>query len=341
MDQWYYAKGGQQHGPIGLEAMRGLIENGTIDPAKDLVWNPSMTDWLTAVQVPVLVGGVVNPGTPSLEPTQPFAYPLASGSMEEIVPGSEPIIATTCVKRGWDLVVRHIGPMVAMAAIFGGVWFAVTILFSIIGSLMGVGTSSYSATAGSSGYSTTSSAVEGSQAGLMVGFQLASNIISALINLFLTLGMKRICLNAVSGKQVSVGMLFGQGRLLLRAFGGGILYVLMVTIGTLLFIFPGIYLALRYGQFLTAMVDKNLGVMDSFSYSAKITHNNLVNLFVIYLFSILLGFAGCLALGVGLLFAYPVIWLMWIVAYRWMQYGGRAVLDDPATGQPLLSAAPE
>lgn len=339
MSQWYYAKDGQQHGPVSMEDLRGMIASGALNPARDLVWNQSMTDWVPAAQVPVLTGNaIISEGAYE----QPFAYSTGRGQIEEILPGSAPIIGTACIKRGWDLAVRHIGPMIATAVIFLAVSIAVSMVVSIVGSLMGlVGGSSSTSFSTSAGATMTSTAIQSGKGGVMVGFQLFDNVISGLINVFLTLGVKRICLNAVSGKQISVGMLFGQGRLLLRGFGASVLYVLMVIFGLLLFIFPGIYLALRYGQYLAVMVDKDLGIMDSFSQSAKITQNNLVNLFVIYLLSMLVGIAGCLALGVGLLFAYPVIWLAAAVAYRWMQYGGRAILDDPMTGQPLLSSVPE
>ena len=49
------------------------------------------------------------------------------------------------------------------------------------------------------------------------------------------------------------------------------------------------------------------------------------------------GIAGALALLVGLIFAYPVVWLSWMVAFRWMQYGRRAIEDHPGTTTPLLS----
>ena len=44
---------------------------------------------------------------------------------------------------------------------------------------------------------------------------------------------------------------------------------------------------------------------------------------------------------VGLLFAFPMMFLAWTVAYRWMQYGGRAVMDDPIGKQPLLASLPD
>jgi uncharacterized membrane protein len=116
-----------------------------------------------------------------------------------------------------------------------------------------------------------------------------------------------------------------------------ILYGLMVFIGLLLLIVPGVYVAMRYGQYLTAMVDRKLGIMESFQYSSSITTNNRMNLFLLALLGILISLAGCLALCVGLFFALPVIWLGWIVAYRWMQYGHRAALDHPGTMTPMLA----
>jgi uncharacterized membrane protein len=37
--------------------------------------------------------------------------------------------------------------------------------------------------------------------------------------------------------------------------------------------------------------------------------------------------AGLIALVVGLVFAYPVAGLAWVLGYRWMQLGRRAVMD--------------
>lgn len=329
MDQWYYAKDGQQTGPIGLEALRELIGNGTIDPAKDLVWNPSMTDWVPASQIPVLLGGAA-----SLKPTQPFAYPLSTGAIEEIIPGSEPIIPTACVKRAWDLTVRHIGPLLAVVAIYVAITFAFSIVAGAIATAMGIPQTT-------PGSMTPAYEPGAGMNGAHLAYIFVSNLVSALLSVFLMLGFVRIGLNIVSGKPFSVGMLFGQGGKVVRGFFAQILYGLMVALGLLLLIFPGIYLALRYSQYMNAIVDKDMGIMDAFAYSARLTENNRLNLFVIFLFSVGIIIAGCIALIVGLLFAYPMIGVMWIVAYRWMQYGGRAVLDDPMTQQPLLASASE
>jgi len=337
MEQWHYTKNGEQHGPVSIEDLRSLIGSGGINPATDLVWNPSMTDWCPAAEIPVLMGATPSPATTGLEPTQPFAYPTATGAFEEITPGSEPIIPTACVKRAFDLTVKHIGPLLLVAIIFLAITMGLAFLLGIIGTTLGIPMSS-SGSASTSSYDSASSVPSPE---LAIAYQVISEIISGLVSAFLTLGATRIGLNVVSGRPFSVDMLFGQGDKVIRAFFANILFVLMIAIGFLLLIFPGIYLLLRYGLYMTAIVDKNMSIMDAFSYSSRLTENNKVNLFVVFLLTVCVVIAGCAALLVGLLFAYPMIMLMWIIAYRWMQYGGRAVMDDPTTGQPLLAQAPE
>ncbi len=335
MEQWYYAKDGQQQGPIGLEELRGMIASGMLNPTSDLVWNANMTDWLPAAQIPVLTGAAPAPatGAPDLEPAQPFAYPTATGPIAEVIPGSEPIIATACVKRAWDLTLKNIGPLLAVMVIYIAISFAISLVAGFVGAAMGIPAAS------SPGASPYAPGIDPPPE--LFAFTIVSNVISSLVSVFLLLGATRIGLNVVSGKPFSVGMLFGQGRLVLRAFFAQILFAIVVGIGFILLIFPGVYLMLRYGQYMVAMVDKDMGIMDSFAYSSRITENNKGNIFVLVLFSILIALAGCLALILGLLFAYPMILIMFLVAYRWMQYGGRAVLDDPMTGQPLLANSPD
>ncbi len=338
MEQWYYAKGGQQTGPMGLEAMRDLVRNGTIDPAKDLVWNPGMTDWVPASEVSVLSGAVSVAGESALEPAQPFAYPIGTGAIEEIVPGSEPIIPTACVKRAWDLTVRHIGPLLLISLLY----FVITaVIDEALGRLdIALGLSP--------GRDLPAEVPVGADSWdhfkhgfLSESMSIPMSLVSYLVMAFFMLGFTRIALNVVSGKPFGVGMLFGGGKWLLHGYIGLILYYLMISLGLVLFIFPGIYLMLRFGMYQNAIVDKNLSVIEAFKYSSRITAGNKMNLFVISLFSVGIMLAGCMALVVGILFAFPMMWLMWTVAYRWLQYGGRAVLDDPATGAPLLAAAPE
>ncbi len=53
MTEWYYARGGQQSGPVTFEQLGELARSGGLHP-KDLVWTSTMKDWTPAGQVPGL-----------------------------------------------------------------------------------------------------------------------------------------------------------------------------------------------------------------------------------------------------------------------------------------------
>ena len=88
---------------------------------------------------------------------------------------------------------------------------------------------------------------------------------------------------------------------------------------------------------MSAIVDRDMGVFEAFSYSSALTTNNKLQLFVLGLLCMLVMLAGMLACGIGVIFAGPVAWLASIVAYRWMQHGHRATLDQPGTETPMLA----
>ncbi len=338
MSEWYYARGGKQSGPVSFDQLVAIARTGELDPLRDLVWTSTMKDWLPAGQIPGIFGAPASQPSPAADPSNPYATPdstwtdVARASMgealAEIPPGSEPIDVGGCVKRGFDLTCRNFGMILLVAIVYFAVSMGASMLLGLMDGALGWGHSEATFQRGSGNVSW--------------GFQHYGSplniILTQVLSVFLSLGATRIGLNLVSGKEYNIGMLFEGGKKLLPAIGAMILYVLMIIIGLLLFIVPGVYLAMRYGHYLTAMVDRNLGIMESFQYSSSITTNNRLNLFLLTLLGLLITFAGCLAMCVGLLFALPVIWLGWIVAYRWMQYGHRAALDHPGTRTPMLAA---
>ena len=107
-----------------------------------------------------------------------------------------------------------------------------------------------------------------------------------------------------------------------------ILLGLMVMVGLLLFIVPGIWLGLKYGQAMTALVDRNCGVIEAFKCSSKITEGHKAKLMLLGSAALGIILAGLLALVVGVVFAYPVAGLAWVLGYRWMQLGRQAVVDE-------------
>ncbi|MES2477250.1 MAG: DUF4339 domain-containing protein [Verrucomicrobiota bacterium] len=343
MNEWYYARGGKQIGPISREALVELARNGGLDPLKDLVWTSSMKDWQPAGQVP----GIFTTAVTTADPANPYAAPTslpdevvpAGSPVPEIVPGSQPLRPTACIKRAFDLVMRHFG----MILLVGIVYIASS---AIVGTLLTQVDSTLGLPPAQSAASPSGNPASEQSFHVAFGSEATSDashlhvLLSNIFSIFLTLGLTRIGLNIVSGKPFTLAMLFGGGRQLLTACLATILYTAMILLGLILLIVPGIYLALRFGQYLPAIVDKNLGVLESLKYSSSLTTNNRLNLFGLVLLTIGLMILGLIALLVGLVVAIPIAWLAWMVAYRWLQHGYVAALDQPGTKTPMLASNP-
>lgn len=336
MSDWFYAKSGQQAGPVSFEQLRDLARSGELHPESDLAWTAGMKDWQPSGRIDGLFISPSQDLAPSADPSNPYAAPQStwteptmakSGDLQEIEPGSEPLDVGACVKRGFEITKRKFGMILALGLVYLAVIFGVTGIMGAIDVALGWGVQA------------NASQTDDIYKSMVAGTGSALNfIVSQLVSILMSLGVTRVGLNLVSGQEVSVGQLFGQGRKILPAIGASILYGAMILVGLICFIVPGIYLALRYGQFLNAMVDRNLGVLESLKYSSAITANSRMSLFALWFVSFGIVLLGLLALFVGLIFAYPLIWMTWMVAFRWLQYGSRATLDHPGTQQPILSS---
>jgi hypothetical protein len=67
MAEWYYTTNKQQMGPVSLEELRQLANNGVVQPA-DLVWREGMSDWVRASTQALFLedrwGGALDSGLP-------------------------------------------------------------------------------------------------------------------------------------------------------------------------------------------------------------------------------------------------------------------------------------
>ncbi len=357
MTEWYFARAGAQHGPMSFEQLQQVAASGGLDPANDLVWNETMAGWTPAAQVPGLfvvaaapdLSDRRDPGSDSSErafpdvaastPSNPYQPPqsrwiepapvVAGPSLYDIVPGSDPIDPGACVSRGFELTKRYYLTILLVGLVYFGCYFGVS---------MALGLVQFAITFAVSGGRFAEPGTMSDGAGYAVtGTSFLLQIMAQVFYFFLQLGLIRVGLNLVSGKSVEIGQLFGEGPKLLKAILATILYTIALMIGLVLLIVPGVYIALRYGQYLKGIVDRDLGIIESFEYSSSITTNNRGNLFVLWLLILLLGLLGMITCGLGFLFIGPMIWLITLIAYRWMQYGRDAAADHPGTTEPMLS----
>lgn len=75
--QWFYARGGQQIGPVSFDTLRQMNASGQVS-ANDLVWREGMANWQPLGTVPEFAG-VASAASPF--PQSPGVYPPPSGTM--------------------------------------------------------------------------------------------------------------------------------------------------------------------------------------------------------------------------------------------------------------------
>jgi hypothetical protein len=292
MSEWHYTRSGSQSGPVDFETLRGLAAKGELNAEKDLVWSNGMKDWIAAGKI----AGLFDQTPPPVPQIGPEFDP---------VPGSiEPLEVGACVRRAFELTKQNFVKLFLALIVVLAVLFGVVMVLETIDYAMG-----WQPPEGS-----------GRNQGSVFN-QLAMQVVS----IFISLGVTRFALNLASGRPASVSQIFGEGDKLLRGIGVSILLGLMIILGLIFLIVPGIWLGLKYGQAMNALVDRNCGVIEAFRYSGKITNGHKSRLMLLGLAAIVIMLAGLLALVVGLVFAYPVAGLAWILGYRWMQGGRDAV----------------
>ena len=82
-DQWFYARGNQQQGPVGIDDLRRLIAAGQIGPG-DLVWRDGLPNWQAVASTPELL--------PPVAPSAPPAPAATPGSYESgPIPYNQPL----------------------------------------------------------------------------------------------------------------------------------------------------------------------------------------------------------------------------------------------------------
>jgi len=166
------------------------------------------------------------------------------------------------------------------------------------------------------------------------------NIVSNLVQLFLGIGETQIILKMARRQPTQYSDLFGGGSVFLPALGAGILFGIAFFFGILLLIVPGIILALMWWPYYYLVADKKAGVFESFSLASRVTQNNWGTACLLFLLSMGISILGCLACGIGILFAAPLVATMWGVAYLMMSGQIPAL---PASGQykPTPQPAPQ
>lgn len=118
------------------------------------------------------------------------------------------------------------------------------------------------------------------------------------------------------GGKPGYDQLYATWPLFLSLFVGAFLYHLMVGLGLLFLIIPGLYLWVRYGFFGFFILDQGVGPIESFKLSARATEGKRWHLFWFFMLCVLILLLGVIFFVVGLFVAIPVTLIAIVLVYR-------------------------
>ena len=134
-------------------------------------------------------------------------------------------------------------------------------------------------------------------------------------------GFLQICLALYDGGEPTFADTFRRLAWGPKFLAGQMLYLLMVVVGLVLFVVPGLYLGVRYALFGFCMVTCEADLIHSFPQSAILSAGTKTHLLAIFVSLLVLNVLGASLLGLGLFVTIPLSVLMMTAVYR--QLGAR------------------
>lgn len=141
------------------------------------------------------------------------------------------------------------------------------------------------------------------------------DMLSFVLSSLTILGTIFIALKLYDGKDTHIDDIVSPVRQSLPFFFARILFCLMVLLGLIVFIVPGVYIYLKYQFFGYAMVYKNMGIEESFKESGRITEGELMHLLKYQLCILLINIVGFLTI-IGFFITVPLSYLTDAYVYR-------------------------
>jgi uncharacterized membrane protein len=159
--------------------------------------------------------------------------------------------------------------------------------------------------------------------------QLAGTLVTTTLGAFFMVGIIRITLEAARGQVPNLGTLFSGGDRFLPMLGLHFLLAIIVTVGFVLLIVPGVIAMLGLGFSYFFVADAEMGPIEAMRASWDATNGQKGKLFVLALLSFGIVLLGAMACGIGMLPASCIVYIAWTIVYTRLT-GRDPALPDPS-----------
>lgn len=143
-----------------------------------------------------------------------------------------------------------------------------------------------------------------------------SQIVVGLVTYPLYAGITLLGIKRSVGAATNAFMIFDYYSKIIPIFLLYVAIIILIMIGFVLLIIPGIYLAVAYSLAIPLLVEKNMGIWEALETSRKTIHKCWFKVFGLYLIVMVLLLLAAIPLGIGLIWAVPLTNLVVGVVYR-------------------------
>lgn len=142
-------------------------------------------------------------------------------------------------------------------------------------------------------------------------------MLSGWLSMLLTGGLMLVGVRQALEQRVSWEMVFAgfSGSKIVSMTIATLLQLILVTIGFVLLVLPGIYLSVGYALTLPLILDKGLGPWEALEASRKAIHKKWWTVFGLYIAMMLLYAVSAIPLGLGLIWTVPMCFVLVGVLY--------------------------
>ncbi|MBE9117879.1 hypothetical protein IQ249_18435 [Lusitaniella coriacea LEGE 07157] len=151
-----------------------------------------------------------------------------------------------------------------------------------------------------------------------IGPELAQSI-SSLINIIVSpplwAGLFIGCFILHKGQQLQFNNFFSGFQYFAQLVIASLVSAILIIIGFIFCLVPGIYLAIGYSFMIPLVIDRNLNFWDAMEASRKIVTKQWFSIFAFLIVIGLINTAGALVFGVGLLVTIPLTYGAMVAAY--------------------------
>jgi len=141
-------------------------------------------------------------------------------------------------------------------------------------------------------------------------------IVHAVLAITVIMGLLKVALALSVNEKVKWGYLFNCFPKVITFFLAELFYLIIVAVGLVLLVFPGVIWGVRYVFFGFFIVDKGVGPIEALKLSAAATKGAKWDVFALILVTYVIELIGLLCLVVGLFAAIPTVVIARAIAYR-------------------------